>query len=168
MSCTTIKAIWPGEKCEDLEELRNGHGSAPIVWGALSKKYLGGEHKWLFEYETLFDLHNRLNIPRYLRAVLMITYDRAYVLRKDYAQASADIRNFLSAADIPANYVNHWPRIADLFDSNPDIPAIGFHMTSVSDDPFSGDWNEETEERNPPDWSKCWSVYYSLPVEVEK
>ncbi len=48
MSYTTVKAIWPGEKHEDLEELRNSHGSAPVIWGALSEKYLGGRNQWLF------------------------------------------------------------------------------------------------------------------------
>lgn len=31
MSYTTIIAVWPGEKTEPYEELRNSHGSAPAT-----------------------------------------------------------------------------------------------------------------------------------------
>lgn len=164
MSCTTIKAIWPGVKHEDLEELRNSHGSAPVIWGALCKRYLGGEFKWLTEYEKLFKLHERLDVPACLRVVLMMTYDRAYVLKKDYQKAAKDIKEFLSLAEVPSNYANHWPRIAEIFESDPDIPAIGFYCTSVSDDPFQGDWNEDEEKYDQVDWSTCWSVYGALPT----
>lgn len=159
MSYTTVKAIWPGVKHEDLEELRNSHGSAPVIWGALCERYLGGRNQWLFNSDALWPLYEREDVPACMRAVLMMTFDRAYVEKKDYAKAAADIREFLRVAPPPPQNVNHWPRIADLFESDPDIPAIGFHCTSVSEDPFQGEWNEEREDYDQPDWSQCWSVY---------
>ncbi|MGL4261430.1 MAG: hypothetical protein ACRCTX_07400 [Afipia sp.] len=159
MSYTTIKAVWPGEKAEDLEELRNSHGSAPVIWGALCERYLGGRNEWLFGGNALWPLYKRADIPKCMRAVLMMTYDRAYVERKDYAQAAADIEEFMRIAPPPANYVNYWPRIAAIFKSDPDIPAIGFCCTSVSEDLFQGEWNDEKEDYDPPDWSRFWSVY---------
>lgn len=159
MSYTTVKAIWPGEKHEDLEELRNSHGSAPVIWGALSERYLGGRNQWLFKTDTLWPLYKREDVPACMRAVLMMTFDRAYVEKKDYAKAAADIEEFLRIAPQPENHVNHWPHLAELFKSDPDIPAIGLHCTSVSEDPFQGEWNEEKEDYDAPDWSRCWSVY---------
>ena len=159
MSYTTIKAIWPSEKHEDLEELRNSHGSAPVIWGALCERYLGGRNDWLFNAKKLWPLYKNNEVPKCMRAVLMMTFDRAYVERKDYSQAAADIEEFMKIAPPPENHVNHWPHIAELFRSNPDIPAIGLYCTSVSEDPFQGAWNEETEEHEQPDWGRCWSIY---------
>jgi len=159
MSYTTVKAIWPGVKHEALEELRNSHGSAPVIWGALCERYLGGRNQWLFSCDALWPLYKREDVPACMRAVLMMTFDRAYVEKKDYAKAADDIREFLRMAPPPGQNVNHWPRIADLFESDPAIPAIGLHCTSVSEDPFQGQWNEEREDYDQPDWSRCWSVY---------
>lgn len=159
MSYTTIKAIWPGEKHEDLEELGNSHGSAPVIWGALCEKYLGNRNQWLFNPDKLWPLYKRQDIPAFLRAVLMMTFDRAYVLKKDYGRAAADIREFLRTGSFDSAHVNHWPHLAELFESNPEIPAIGLHCTSVGEDPFQGEWNEEREDYDQPDWDACWSVY---------
>jgi hypothetical protein len=88
----------------------------------------------------------------------MMTFDRAYVEKKDYAQASDDIGQFMTKHNIGG----HWVRIRDLFASNPDHPAIGFQFTSVSENPFAGDWNEEKEDYDPVDWSEAYSVYDEL------
>jgi len=160
MSYTTIKAIWPGEKHADHEELRNAWGSAPVVWSALSECYLGSRHAWLLgEGKKLWQLAERPEIPALHRRVLMMTFDRAYVAKKDYAKAAADIREFLRCFPQSDVGANHWPHIASLFESDPDIPAIGFYMTSVSDDPFRGPFNEETDAYEPTDWASCFSVY---------
>lgn len=159
MSYTTIKAIWPGEKHEDLEEIRNSWGSAPLIWRALGKRYLGNESAWGSGPKSFWALYKHQDIPAALRAVLMMTFDRAYVERKDYARAASDIEEFLRIFPQPEGRANHWPRIAEIFRNDPDIPAIGLHCTSVSEDPFQGLWNEEREEYEQPDWSRCWSVY---------
>lgn len=168
MSYTTIKALWPGEKHEDLKELSNSHGSAPIVWGELSVRYLGAKDRFswgtLFggSTENLWALYKHLGIPEAYRAVLMMTFDYAYVTKKDYKRAAADIRKFLADFPQPSEYVNHWPAIAELFESDPDIPAIGFRCTSVSEDLFQGPWDEEKEEYGPTPWDKCYDLYALL------
>jgi hypothetical protein len=164
MSSTTIKAIYPGERHEDIEVLRNSWGTAPIVWDAMFKAYVPSKHEydsWLMDRDgRLWAMYDRQDIPLNHRVVLALTFDRAYVLKKDYARAAADLRKFF--ADFPLaedRGVNHWPHIIALFESDPAHPAIGFYWTSVSEDPFEGPWNEEREEHDQPDWAKCWSLY---------
>jgi hypothetical protein len=160
MSSTTIHAVWPGEKVEDLEELRNSWGSAPPVWDAIAMRYLGmAEHECFLRIEELWPVYDRPDMPAHQRAVLMMTYDRAMVMREHYKRAAADIRAWLVDFPQEPGCANHWPRIADLFDSEPDCPAIGFRMTSVTESLFWGQWNDEREDYDPPDWSQFWSVY---------
>lgn len=160
MSTTTVKAVWPGEKVEDLEKLRNSHGSAPVVWNEMAKRYLGlKDYEYSLRSNEVWPLYKRADMPTHHRAVLMMTYDDALVMKADYKRAAADIRSFLEDFPTLDGYANHWPRIAEVFDSEPDCPAIGFHMTSVSEDPFQGSYNEETEEYDAPDWSRYWDVY---------
>lgn len=160
MSRTTIHAVWPGEKVENLEDLHNSHGSAPVVWDAMAVRYLGCKPFWYWQHtDELWPIYKRPGMPMHHRAVLLMTYDRAMVLREHYKRAAADIRAWLADFPQEANCANHWPRIADMFDSEPDCPAIGFRMTSVSESLFWGEWNEEREDYDQPDWSQFWSVY---------
>jgi hypothetical protein len=163
MSYTTVKAIWPGEKVEDLEELRNSHGSAPLIWNALCMRYLGLESYYYMssDLDRLWAKWKDLSIPEAIRAVLMMTFDHAYIAKKDYQRAAGDIRTFLKEFPVPSNRVNHWPAIACILEKA-DAPAIGFQHTSVSEDPWQGPWNEEKEEHEPLDWSKAYSIYDDL------
>lgn len=165
MSYTTIKALWPGEKHEDYRELRNSWGSAPVIWDALTKRWLPGK-QWLScaggSDNSLWNLCDDQRLPLHQRAVLMMTFDRAYVAKANYSRAAQDIRAFLRDLPPPAQNVNHWPEIATLFESDPDIPALGFHHTSVSEDPFQGPYNEEADDYDAPDWSKCYEIYAEL------
>lgn len=160
MSTTTVKAVWPGDKAEDIEELRNSHGSAPVIWNEIAKRYLGlKDYEYSFKTDDLWPLYKRADMPKHQRAVLMMTYDNALVMKEQYKQAAADVRAFLADFPQKPDYANHWPRIAEIFDGEPDCPAIGFYMTSVSEDPFIGDYNEETEDYDAPDWTQYWDVY---------
>lgn len=166
MSYTTIKAIWPGERVESVGELHNAWGSAPFIWDAICKRYLGGN--WISNSEKLWPLWEDQKLPLHQRAVLAMTYDRMYLVRADYARASADIRRFLEDFTGAVDRANHWPAIAELLESNPDYPAIGFHMTSVADDPWRGPYDEEIDEYEPIDWSKAWSLYEYLDAQVRE
>src|ERR1035441_3355425 len=119
MSYTTIKGIWPGEKHEDLQELHNSWGSAPPVWDALCQQYLGWEpHRYLSkEMQPLWDLWQNLAVPKEYRAVLLFTFDRMYVAKKDYHRLAEDIRAYLKRFPIPEKSANHWPEIARFLDT---------------------------------------------------
>jgi len=165
MSYTTIIAIWPGEKTKGLEELRNSHGSAPLVWNVMCKRYLGTkDHGYMFDetIEWLWPLWKVLNIPEYQRAVLMMTYDGVYILKKDYQRAAENIKAFLKDFPVKEGYANHWPRIAELLESQLDIPALGLHCTSVAENLFDGPWNEKKEEYDQPDWKSFYDIYSEL------
>lgn len=166
MSYTTIIAVYPGEKTEDYQELRNSWGSAPVVWQSLVDCYIDPEKKsYLFSDGTmdkLWPLWKRDDIPLHQRAVLLMTFDRAYVAKKDYERAASDIDKFFQDFPPTVGNINHWPEIARLFRGNPEIPGIGLYATSVSDNPFNGAWNEEAEDYDPPDWSEIYDVYQSL------
>lgn len=161
MSYTTVKALWPGEKVEDLEELHNAFGTAPPIWNYMCIKYLGmTDGLWLMNSDKLWPLWKRADIPKNERAVLMMTYDMAYVTKKDYSRAASDIRKWL--LNQIGKYTNHWPRIATIFESNPDVPAIGLYCTSVSEDPFIGEWDEDKEEHKQIDWETAYDLYAEL------
>ena len=165
MSYTTIIAVWPGEKHEYVEELGNSHGSGPYVWNQMCKKYYGTDdfcYRFNGTLDRLWPRWKDLSIPRHHRAVLMMTYDRAYIEKCDYLRASRDIEAFLKDFDPHDNDVNHWPRISSFFASNPEYPAIGFRMTSVSEDLFDGPWNEDEGRYGEPDWSEFFSIYRLL------
>ena len=112
--------------------------------------------------DKLWPLANREDIPLHHRAVLAMTYDWMYVLKEHYSRAAEYIRLYL--ADFPPNEatVNHWPAIAELFEGNTDCPAIGLWLTSVCEDPFAGEWDDEAEEYSQPDWSRYWSLFDHL------
>lgn len=160
MSSTTIKAVWLGNKTEDLLELRNSHGSAPVVWNELAKRYLGViDHSYSLHGDEIWPLYKRDDMPPHHRSVLLITYDNAIVMKSDFKRAASDIRAFLTDFPPENGYVNHWSKIAEIFESDPDCEAIGFWMTSVSCDPFSGWWNEEIGDYDAPDWDVYWNIY---------
>lgn len=170
VSYTTVKAIYPGEKCEDLFELRNSWGSAPVVWEAMAARYLGVTKSygypdlgWMQLQGKLWDLWKRTDIPVEHRMVFMLTFDRAFVAQKDYARMVAAIRRFLADFPPKPGAVNHWSQIALILENKTTadmtkIPGVGLHCTSVSRDTFLGPWNEAKEEHDQPDWTEIYDL----------
>lgn len=160
MSYTTIMGVNPGVNAEYSLELKNSRGSGPIIWDTLGRYYSGKRPSYTtYEEQTdLWELHLRDDVPIHHKAVLLMTYDHAYILQKDYEQAASDIEQFLLDFQVGENRVNHWPEIAN-FIRNSNYPAIGFYMTSCGENLFEGDWNDEKDDYDSPDWSIFWSVY---------
>jgi hypothetical protein len=153
VSYTTVLAIYPGDRFEELEELRNSWHSAPLVWDAIWNTF--GEKRHEMAGDRLWALHRDPRLSAAERAVFMMTFDRAYVLKADFAKAAEHIGEFMRDHNIGG----HWVRIRDLYLSDPDVPAIGLHCTSVAENPFEGPWNEEAEAHDPIDWSEAYSIY---------
>jgi len=165
MSYTTVLCLTPGSQVDDLRELRNSSGSAPVIWDAMSQKYYGTEpHAYMIDgtLERLWPRYKDMGIPEYQRAVLMMTYDLAYVSKENYERAAADIRKWLKDFPPREGYANHWEEIASIYESKPDCEAIGLHCTSVSENPFEGGWNEDKEEYDQIDWDTAYEIYAKL------
>jgi hypothetical protein len=183
MSHTTILAVWPGKKYEVLFLLSNSWGSAPPVWEALAKDFLGLDNFNFCDYkmmDNVFALWTRKDIPEYLRAVLLMTADRMYVTKENFRRAEKDIMSFMAHyPELPYVVENgmkihglrayHWPSIALYFGQNPRYPALALHCTSVSPNPFANTWKEVEKENGeieevevPFDWSTAYNLYAEL------
>lgn len=173
MSYTTILGLIPENNTPDalteIKELHNSHGCAPVIWRAMCETYLGTSTWSMFDgtMERLWPLYQDRSIPEYQRAVLTMTYDRAYIIKDDYARAANDIRKWLTDFPPIPNHVNHWDELATLFESEPDYPAIGLHCTSVSENQFEGEWVEETEEYLPVAWDTTFNIYDELDNQIK-
>lgn len=168
MSRTTMQAIWPGERHDNFLELRNSYGSGPVIWEPICGEYLGTTKSydypakgWMQRLDELWPLYARQDIPEYIRAVLCLTYDRFYVLKEHYARMANDIRLFMERYPRSGG-AYHLPAIAELFASGPDYPAIAMWCTSVTSDPFEGQYNKEKEDYDPFDWDTSESLYTVL------
>jgi hypothetical protein len=156
MSYSTIYSIKFSKQCEEIAELRNGHGSAPVIWDALGQKYLG-LRPFAFTDERIWKLYEDKSIPAHHRAVLIMTFDHAYLKKANFKRAAQDIRKFL--ADFPRDpqYVNHWPKIAEILESSDveDVQNIGIQHTSVSENQFM-DGSKARKKKD------CYEVYETL------
>lgn len=135
MSSTSVIAILPGNKLEEIAELRNSWGSAPVIWEAMGKKFFHEESPFLTRNEKFWDLYKDATISKRVRAVLLMTYDRFYVAKKDFLRMAKDIAFFIKYMDLGEG-TNHLPVIAQIFRGNPHVLGIGFWWTSVSDNPL--------------------------------
>lgn len=146
-------------KPDDSLECRNAWGGAAFIWTKLYDKYLKDPHKqydsWLsggLAGETdrrLWDLYKRRDIPRFLRAVHVSTFDRAIVARENLKQFASDLREFVKYFGT-GDSVCHLTTWADWIDAHPDIEAVGFYGTSVSENLWY-DYDEEKDESIPYD-----------------
>lgn len=165
MSYSVIKAIWPKETQADIKMLSNSHGVAPVIWNELCKKYLNQpDFGWIIEgvLDKIFVRWNDLSIPEYHRSLLLMTYSGSYITKENYSRAANDIANFFVDFHVPDNRVNHWFVIQQFLESNPDYPAIAIYQTSVDEDPFQGDWNDEKQMFDSTNWDKTFDIYLEL------
>lgn len=163
MSTLTIKGLRLGADIDDLLELKNSHGGAPVIWDAMGQKYLGlRKFGYNTETERLWPLWRDMSIPKSFRAVLLMTYDDVIIAKEHFARAAADLRAFLTDFPPDPQYVNHLASLAEVFESQPDYDGIGFHWTSVCEDPFGGSYDEDTDEHMAHDYSQNWSLYARL------
>ena len=169
MSRTTIINIMPGERLEEGLEFRNSWGSAPFVWDKLNQKYLSGyENSFLSsDIQQIWDLWKDPKLPIHHRAVMMMTFDKMCIVKANYRRAAKDIRNFL--ADFPSGTrACHWWKIAEILEAEQHVPAMGIWQTSVSENPYLGEWNEAEEKYEEPEWEKIWDIYEELDKKIRR
>lgn len=164
MSYSQIMIISPGEKIEEGEELKNSHGTAPVIWNLLGQRYIAPDFSFFWEktIQKLWDLWKDPAIPLPYRAVLMFTFDRAYVSRKNFSRLAGDIDRFLTDFPEDPRMVNHWPRIAEILRAS-EAPAIGLYCTSTGQNSFEDPAIEDEEgNRIGYDWSALFEIYAAL------
>lgn len=163
MSVTTVLGLVPGESVEELCELLNSHGTHPVIWNALCQKYY--QTKDLAYNGTVLDLlwprWQDASIPVFERALLLMTYDHAYVLKRNYARAAHDIQQWLEAHPPHSGRVNHWPALRDFYASDPPYEAIGLWGTSITENMFLDldAFDEESQEYLPVTKDVLYEVY---------
>lgn len=175
MSYSTIYSISDAGRCTELLELRNSHGSAPVIWQKMSEKYFGttGAYGgvgggWMERIDDLFEIAKKPSTSIVDRALIWMTADLAIIEKEHFSKAAADIRQFLKDFTFDPQYVNHWPRIAEFYDSKPKVRRIGIQHTSVSENPFEGPWNEKKERYDPIRPSKMFPLYREIEARVSQ
>lgn len=147
MSRTTVLGVTPGRRPTDLLELSNGHGWSPSIWNRLVK-HLYGYEGYLFAGKGEKHL-DRLwqeieDQPEWVQAANVLTFDTGVIPGQAYLWAADVLDEFDRRLPSPSTHVNHVPAVAALFRSLPEVPLIGVHGTSVSENPFDP-WDEETD-----------------------
>lgn len=151
---------------EVIEELRNGYGTGPVVWDALCQEYLGTkEFGYNSKINELWPLYKDKNIEEYKRAVLVMTYDKSYLKKDNFSRFAKDCMSWIENYKPKEGRVNHWKRIAELIESNPDNEYIVLNCTSVCENPYYGEFNEDKEEYDPIDLNEFYEVYDVLNEE---
>lgn len=134
MTDLIVLAIDPSKTVSRIAEHSNSWGWSPLIWDAMAIRYLDVPYYMaLFlrhnNYEKLWALCHDKTVKAEHRAVHLMTMDYKIIEQKDYKRAANDIRTFISDFSMEQNVLNHLTAIADLFESNPDHAAIGFHVT---------------------------------------
>ncbi len=148
MSHTTIYAI---SKCgvpRYYEEFANSHGSAPMIWQALCKAWLGMSEREYYgrRLDELWPLADDISKPESERVVLQSTFDRAVVMRDDMLRL-ADAFDAFAEKYAKPGYVCSLPEQARVLR---EMHAQGFigacwNQTSVNGDVFWFPWNSERD-----------------------
>lgn len=164
MSYTTMLGLYPGtaREAEEIRQFSNAWGAAPHVWDALASGWLGARPTplWHLARDPKLSVHER--------AVLAMTFDRSFIAAAHYAKAATDIRKFLEQHPAPVGHANHWPEIAEILSAGLGFPAVGFWMTSVSENLWHGDYDPDRDIFRPYDWSVAEEVYSIINTEVER
>lgn len=150
-------------------EYRNAWGGAAFIWDCLFNKYLKDPMNkydtWVLgrNMDKLWNLAERDDVLLFERAIHTATFDRAVIVREHLPRFAQDLRMFVDAYPSGQRvcHLSHWARFCD---EHPDVEAIGFHHTSVSENLWY-EWEEETEESMPYDLNtmdRHFEVYHWL------
>jgi hypothetical protein len=124
----------------ELNEYRNGHGTASVLWNLLGVKHLGLQpHGYMFgpALDKLWKLARDPAVPMHLRICHAFTFDDAYVAHENLAILAKACD--MTGSDLDAfspDSVNHWHTLSeDLMrvKKKPKMLGVGLTCTSVSE-----------------------------------
>lgn len=117
-------------------EFRNAWGGAARIWGSLYERYVNPEGNWMRDTKALWALADDPRLADFERDVLVSTFDNVVVPRTAFHRMASALRRFVQEHPVPGR-VDHLSEWAVVFESS-GCRAIGFHHTSVSDNPWGG------------------------------
>lgn len=166
MSYAAVYGLRLGESAESILELPNAWRFIPFIWRKLFEKHVSTTVSYLEGLDRLWPLVDTVEVAAEHRAVLAMTGDKVYIERQHYARAASDLRKFyehFSGDDTG----QHLLTIAELLETDPDYPAIGFYGTSVGECLWETgcgyDPETDTDIEIPVQWDDAWSLYERLP-----
>lgn len=138
MSHSTLYAVYR-TKATALAEYRNGHGTAPMIWGLLSERFLGVDFHMSMsgDVEPLWKLAYDKSVSEHLRITHAFTFDQGMCRLANTERLIPSLRK--ADADIIESKEGRWShfnQIANsLEDHKSDHRMIGYGLgcTSVSD-----------------------------------
>ncbi|WP_313434320.1 hypothetical protein [Novosphingobium sp.] len=161
MTVFTILSVSPETgAAECLLELGNSWLGGMYAWDLVWDRYGEKRHEYDVamlngaEGGRLWDLQHDPRLSRAERVVFCLTFTRFYVKSGDFPRLADDITEAFGGTP-----PHHWARLVALLHFQPDVPALGFWWTSVAENPFCGDWDEEREEYAPIDPASMVNVY---------
>lgn len=150
-----------------LAKIRNGNATIMPLWREMTRLY-GGEPSDSYD-NAFWDHWVDPEIPLEVRAVFAMTFDRFYIMAKDFARAAEDIRKairLLPAIDSQGNWSEIRAVFEKLADNPQGIPAIGFHPQSCGEylweDQVSYDHEKGVDVTTPFDWDTTSDLYARL------
>jgi hypothetical protein len=147
-----------GKSTRHLAAFRNGWGSGPRAWDHLAEKYIPVRPAYSMDekhLEKVWALAGDKRLQDHERAVLMITFDKAFVPVGALTNAAAACEKFGAECE-DGRRVNHWPAIGAALrqatETNLGRHARGVCLTCTS---VADYWSEPVA-----DWlAGAWSIY---------
>lgn len=147
MSYSTVLGVIPDRRPIDLIEFHNSHGWAPNIWRRLLVAHGRSEH-WMMDSGLNWLWQSIEDLPEWQQAPLVLTFDTGVIPWQAFERAADQLAEFDRRLPSPDGHVNHVPAMAELLRSKPEVPLIGVHGTSVSENPFDPWRYEEDDEGN--------------------
>lgn len=137
----------------DEIEMRNGHGSMPVIWDYLFQKYCTKTSKWdnwMSSYHKL-----RAATPRMTdgERILFALGREPVMLPKALFPVMWEALELIMP-NVPDNRVNHWPAVIEWMKKERDEEVVGFGMyaTSVNDNFWVVQDPDEVDEDGDGGW----------------
>ena len=142
--------IFRNNKPDEFHKFNNSSGGVNYIWDRVYEQFLQDPQNqfdhWIinnFTLQKLCELPKRGDVPLFMKAVHVSTYDNAIIEQKNLRKFVNHLREFLQFFG-KNDKVCHLHAWANLIEQNLDAQAIGFHVTSTSENP----WIIGTDENN--------------------
>lgn len=156
MSETQIFGLKKNKDTEKLVEFKNSHGYGTSIWLIYAWKYLGlNQNSNLItdeKYSQLWDLIYDDRLPFHDKVVLISTFDRSIIEKKNYNEFLKCLELWQKDHEktlLEKNYVNHVKSLMLYMQKNKKeflhYDYIGVQITNIMDCQYYVDWENEAQ-----------------------